>query len=92
MPFPSEPGSDALLTTEAHHVIAANQPPTTEGKHMSYMPIRKIMATFVAAGIAWVGLRAGVDLGSDEINEAAVAIVGGLAGYLMPDPKVNTAA
>lgn len=58
---------------------------------MSYMPIRKIVATFVAAAIAWIGLRAGVDLGSDDVNEAAVAIVGIAAGYLVPDPRVNAA-
>lgn len=54
----------------------------------NYAPIRKIVAAFVAAGIFWVARRAGVDLGPDEVNEAANAAVGIAAGYIITDPRV----
>ncbi len=48
-----------------------------------WKPIRKIVAAAVGAGIAWVALRVGVDLGPEEVNEAASGVVAVLAGYLV---------
>lgn len=56
-----------------------------------YLPIKKVVAAFVAAGLAYVARRAGVDLGDAEINEAAVALVGIAAAYLVRDPRVKPA-
>lgn len=47
-----------------------------------WKPVKKIVATFVGAGITWLALRAGVDLGPEAINQGAAALVGIVAGYL----------
>ncbi len=49
-----------------------------------WKPIRKIAVAAVAAGVTWLALRLGVDLGAAEINEAAAGVVAVLAGYLTP--------
>lgn len=48
-----------------------------------WKPIKKVAAGFVAAGLAYLARQLGVDLGSDEINEAALSIVGILTAYLV---------
>lgn len=50
-----------------------------------WTPIRKVAAGFVAAAIAYVAKRAGVDLGPESVNEAAVAFVGIVTAYLVSD-------
>lgn len=55
----------------------------------SYLPITKVVATFLASGIAWVAVQLGVDIGSDAVNEAAIALVGVAVGYLTPDARVK---
>lgn len=50
----------------------------------NWLPIRKILATFVAAAIVYIAARAGVDLGSADVNEAAMLIVTVGTGYLVP--------
>lgn len=47
-----------------------------------WRPVRKITAAFVGSGLAWCARRAGVDLGPDDLNEAAVALVGLIFGYI----------
>lgn len=48
-----------------------------------WTPIRKVAIGAVAAAIAYVARQLGVDLGSDEINEAALTIVGIATAYLV---------
>lgn len=55
----------------------------------NWVPLRKIGVALVASGLTWIALRAGVDLGESEINEAATGIVGLLTAYLVPDPRVK---
>lgn len=56
---------------------------------IDYSPIRKIVAAAVAAGIFYIARQVGLDLGSDDVNEAALGIVAIAAGYLTPDPRVR---
>lgn len=55
---------------------------------VNWTPIRKIFAAVVGAGLTWVALRLGLSLGSEELNEAATAIVGVIFAYVIPDPRV----
>lgn len=55
----------------------------------NYLPIQKVAAAFVAAGLALVARVAGVDLGPDLVNEAALAAVMLAAAYLKRDPRVS---
>lgn len=50
----------------------------------NWKPIKKVAAGFLAAAIAYAARQLGVDLGSDEINEAALTIVGLAVAYLVP--------
>lgn len=50
-----------------------------------WTPIKKVAAGFVASAIAYVAKRAGIDLGPEEINEAAIAFVGVVVAYLVPE-------
>jgi hypothetical protein len=44
-------------------------------------PVRKIVAVFIGAGLAYIARRAGVDLGDADVNEAAVILAGLVFGY-----------
>ena len=46
-----------------------------------WKPIKKVAAGFVAAAIAYAAHKLGVDLGSEDINDAALALVGILTAY-----------
>jgi hypothetical protein len=48
-----------------------------------WTPIRKVAAGFIAAGIAYVAVQLGVDLGDEDVKEAALAIAGVLTAYLV---------
>lgn len=48
-----------------------------------WLPIRKVCAAFVGAGIAWLALQVGVDLGPDAVNEAASAVVALMFAYVV---------
>jgi hypothetical protein len=56
----------------------------------NWTPITKVVAAFVASGLTWLALQAGVDLGSQAIEEAASAAVGIAAAYLIPDRRVQS--
>ena len=47
-----------------------------------YVPIRKVAVGFIAAAIAYAAHQFGVDLGDEDVNDAALALVGLLAAYL----------
>lgn len=49
-----------------------------------WAPVKKIVAVAVGSAIAWVAVKVGVDLGSDDVNAAAVSLVGIVFGYLTP--------
>lgn len=51
----------------------------------NWTPIRKVAIGAVAAAIAYIARQLGVDLGSDEVNEAALAVVGIVTAYLVND-------
>jgi hypothetical protein len=55
------------------------------------LPIRKVAVTFVGAAMTWGALRLGMDLGNDEANQAAVALVGLVFAYFEKDPRVVAA-
>lgn len=55
------------------------------------LPIRKIAAGLVASGLVYLARRVGLDIGDAAANEAAVAIVGFVVAYLVPDPRVRKA-
>lgn len=48
-----------------------------------WRPIRKVAAGFVAAAIAYAAVQLGVDLGDEDIKEAALALVGIAVAYLV---------
>lgn len=48
-----------------------------------WKPIRKVLAGFIAAGIAYGAVQLGVDLGDEDVKEAALAIAGVLVAYLV---------
>lgn len=48
-----------------------------------WRPVRKVAAGFVAAAIAYIAVQLGVDLGDEDIKEAALAIVGVAVAYLV---------
>jgi hypothetical protein len=60
-----------------------DNPTLTHGtqRRRGWKPVRKIVAAFVASGIMYAARRAGVDVGDDAANEAAVWLVGIAAGY-----------
>lgn len=49
-----------------------------------WTPVRKIAVAFLGSAITYVALRLGLDLGPDDVNEAASAVVGLIFGYLVP--------
>jgi hypothetical protein len=49
-----------------------------------WKPIRKIVAAALTAGIIFVAQRLGLDLGADEVNDAAQALAPIIVGYLTP--------
>ena len=49
----------------------------------NWKPIKKVAAGFVAAGIAYVAVQLGVDLGDEDVNDAALALVGIVVAYLV---------
>lgn len=55
---------------------------------MNVLPIRKIAVAALAALITYVVQRVGLDLGPAAVEQAAAAVVGLVAGYLTPDPRV----
>ena len=46
-----------------------------------WMPIRKIMAAAIAGAIFWGARQIGLDLGTDDVNEAAAILATVAAGY-----------
>jgi hypothetical protein len=48
-----------------------------------WKPIKKVAAGFVAAGIAYAAHKLGVDLGNEDINDAALAVVGIAVAYIV---------
>lgn len=54
-----------------------------------YLPIRKVVVGAVGAGLTWVAMRLGLDLGSAAANQAAAVIVGLVFSYAEKDPRVQ---
>jgi hypothetical protein len=48
-----------------------------------WAPVRKVAAGFIAAGIAYVAVQLGVDLGDEDVKEAALALAGIVTAYLV---------
>ena len=63
--------------------------PWFEDVGMDYLPIKKVVAAFVAAGISLAARAAGVDLGPELVNQAAMAVVTVGAAYVVRDPRVR---
>ena len=56
------------------------------------LPIRKIAVAGVAAALIYAASLLGLELSSNEAQEAAQWVVPLLLGYLVPDPQVDTSA
>lgn len=48
-----------------------------------YKPIKKVAAGFVAAAIVYVAHKLGVNLGDEDINDAALALAGLAVAYIV---------
>lgn len=48
-----------------------------------YLPIRKVAAAFIAAGIVYVAHQLGVDLGDQDADEAALALIPVIVAYVV---------
>ena len=53
------------------------------------LPIRKVAVAAVGGGLTWLALRAGMDLGSAEANQAASVLVALGFAYAEKDPRVR---
>ncbi len=73
---------------EGHGTPAAAEP-ADASTDTNLLPLRKVGIALVTSLLAWIALQAGVDLGPDEVNEAATGIVGLVTAYLVPDPRVK---
>lgn len=51
----------------------------------NWKPIKKVAVGFMVAALAYGARLAGADIGDRELNDAALAIVGILAAYLVPE-------
>lgn len=59
---------------------------------MNWTPIRKLAAAGITAAVIYAAQRLGLDIGSDDVNDAAQAILPVLVGYAVKDPRVKAVA
>jgi hypothetical protein len=50
-----------------------------------WYPVRKIAAVMIGSGLFWVARQFGVDLGAEDVNDAAMALSGIALGYLVKE-------
>lgn len=56
------------------------------------LPIRKVAVGALGGALTWAALRLGMNLGSDEANQAATILVGLAFAYLERDQRVQLPA
>lgn len=54
-----------------------------------FLPIRKVAVAALGGALTWAALRLGMNLGSDEANQAATILVGLAFAYFERDPRVQ---